>query len=396
MNSTKITYKDAGVDTAEAARAVELMKESARRTFGPEVLTGLGTFGSLYQPDLTGMSAPVLVAGTDGVGTKLKIAMLMDRHDTIGIDLVAMCVNDVLCQGAKPLFFLDYIATGRVKAEKIADIVRGVADGCSLAGCALVGGETAEMPGFYAPDDYDLAGFCVGIVDRDSVVDGSRVHEGDLLIGVPSSGLHSNGYSLVRKALLDKCGFGADDSAEDIGIGGAARNDGAHESGVRSARPMSPFVTLGDILLEPTRIYAKQVMAVLERLTPHAIVHITGGGFLENIPRALPDGLGARVNIGTWDIPPIFSFIQDKAGINDEEIFSTLNMGVGLIFIVPVSDRSATLAALEAAGETGAGVIGKVVRGEGVDLVPPRGYRLTDGVGEAVFGGIVEGILGAL
>ncbi|MDR2162483.1 MAG: phosphoribosylformylglycinamidine cyclo-ligase [Clostridiales Family XIII bacterium] len=389
---TKTTYKDAGVDTVEAARAVSLMKDSVRRTFGPEVLTGLGSFGSLFQPDLTGIRTPVLVAGTDGVGTKLKVAMLMDKHDTIGIDLVAMCANDVLCQGAKPLFFLDYIATGHVKAEKVADIVRGVADGCGLAGCALVGGETAEMPGFYAPDDYDLAGFCVGIVDRDKVVDGSRVGEGDLLIGVPSSGLHSNGYSLVRKVLFEKFGFGVGDRAESLGIGGAA---GAKPAEAHCEGPSSATgVTLGDILLEPTRIYAAQAAAVLERLTPHAIVHITGGGFFENIPRVLPDGLGARVNIGTWDIPPVFSFIQEKAGINDEEIFSTLNMGIGLIFVVPVSDRAATLAALEAAGEAGAGVIGKVVRGDGVTLVPPRRDRLTDGVGEVVFEGIIAGLSG--
>jgi phosphoribosylformylglycinamidine cyclo-ligase len=339
------------------------MKERVKKTFGPEVLTGLGSFAGLFQPDLTGIRTPVLVSGTDGVGTKLKIAILMDRRDTVGQDLVAMCVNDVLCQGARPLFFLDYIATGHVVAEKIAEIVRGVADGCELAGCALIGGETAEMPGFYADGDYDMAGFCVGIADRDDIVDGSGVSEGDLLIGVPSSGIHSNGYSLVRKLFFDELGLGVNDRADGL--------DG----------------TVGETLLTPTRIYTKQVMAVLERTRPHAIVHITGGGFFENIPRVLPGGLGARVHLGTWDAPPVFRFIQDSSGMNDEEMFSTLNMGIGLIFIVPVSGRKATLDALEAAGETGAGVIGKVVRGEGVTLIPPRKDRLTDGVGDAVIKG---------
>ncbi|MDR1042903.1 MAG: phosphoribosylformylglycinamidine cyclo-ligase, partial [Clostridiales Family XIII bacterium] len=285
---------------------------------------------------------------------------LMDRHDTVGQDLVAMCVNDVLCQGARPLFFLDYIATGHVVAEKVADVVRGVADGCELAGCALIGGETAEMPGFYADDDYDMAGFCVGIADKDRIIDGSGVAEGDLLIGVPSSGIHSNGYSLVRKLFFDELGLGVDDRVDELDE------------------------TVGETLLTPTRIYTKQVMAVLARTQPHAIVHITGGGFFENIPRVIPEGLGVRVNLGTWDAPPIFRFIQDSSGMNNEEMFSTLNMGIGLIFIVPVSGRKATLDALEAAGETGAGVIGKVVRGEGVKLIPPREDRLTDGVGDAM------------
>jgi phosphoribosylformylglycinamidine cyclo-ligase len=284
----------------------------------------------------------------------------MDRHDTVGQDLVAMCVNDVLCQGARPLFFLDYIATGHVVAEKVADVVRGVADGCELAGCALIGGETAEMPGFYADDDYDMAGFCVGIADKDRIIDGSGVAEGDLLIGVPSSGIHSNGYSLVRKLFFDELGLGVDDRVDELDE------------------------TVGETLLTPTRIYTKQVMAVLARTQPHAIVHITGGGFFENIPRVIPEGLGVRVNLGTWDAPPIFRFIQDSSGMNNEEMFSTLNMGIGLIFIVPVSGRKATLDALEAAGETGAGVIGKVVRGEGVKLIPPREDRLTDGVGDAM------------
>jgi phosphoribosylformylglycinamidine cyclo-ligase len=318
----------------EGQRAVSLMKERVQKTFGPEVLTGLGSFAGLFQPDLSGIRTPVLVSGTDGVGTKLKVAILMDRHDTVGRDLVAMCVNDVLCQGARPLFFLDYIATGHVVAAKVADIVRGVADGCEMAGCALIGGETAEMPGFYVGGDYDMAGFCVGIVDRDDIVDGSEVREGDLLIGVPSSGIHSNSYSLVRRLLFDELGLGVDDRIDGI--------DG----------------TVGETLLTPTRIYTRQVMAVLERTRPHAIVHITGGGFFENIPRVIPRGLGVRVSMGSWDVPPIFRFIQDSSGMNNEESFSTLNMGIGMIFIVPASGRRAALDALAAAGETGAGVIG--------------------------------------
>jgi phosphoribosylformylglycinamidine cyclo-ligase len=354
------------VDVEEGARAVSLMKDSVRGTFGPEVLTGLGSFGSLFQPDLTGIDTPVLVAGTDGVGTKLKIAILMDRHDTVGHDLVAMCVNDVLCQGAKPLFFLDYIATGHLDAEKAAGIVRGIADGCKLAGCALVGGETAEMPGFYAERDYDLAGFCVGLVDRDKIVDGSGVREGDLLIGIPSSGLHSNGYSLAREIFLETHGFGVHDFVDGLDM------------------------QLGRALLTPTRIYAKQVLSVLSRVQPKAMVHITGGGFFENIPRVIPDGLGVRVNVGTWDIPQIFEALARYGDLDAKEMFSTFNMGVGFIFVVPVSDREATLAALNAAGERGAGVIGKVVRGEGVTIVPPRKDRVTDGVGSV----IVDGLLG--
>jgi phosphoribosylformylglycinamidine cyclo-ligase len=306
----------------------------------------------------------VLVAGTDGVGTKLRIAMLADRHDTVGVDLVAMCANDVLCQGARPLFFLDYIATGHVKAEKVADIVRGVADGCELAGCALVGGETAEMPGFYAESDYDMAGFCVGIVDKDKIVDGSGVSEGDLLIGVPSSGLHSNGYSLIREIFFETYGLGVHNFV-----------DGLDEP-------------LGKALLTPTRIYTKQVMSVLSRVQPKAMIHVTGGGFFENIPRVIPDGLGVRVNVGTWDIPQIFEVIARDGALDAKEMFSTFNMGVGFIFIVPVSDREKVLAALGAAGETGAGVIGKVVSGEGVTLVPPLKDRVAAGVGMAILDGL--------
>jgi phosphoribosylformylglycinamidine cyclo-ligase len=338
-----ITYKDAGVDTREGERAVFLMKSHVQKTFGPEVLTGLGSFGSLFKPDLTGLTAPVLVAGSDGVGTKLKIAILMDSHDTVGRDLVAMCVNDVLCQGAKPLFFLDYIATGHVTAEKIEQIVKGVADGCLEAGCALVGGETAEMPGFYADDDYDMGGFAVGLVDEDKIITGSGVREGDLLIGIPSSGIHSNGYSLVRKLFFEQLGYDVNSTVDGLDV------------------------TLGEELLKPTRIYTKQVFAVLEKARPQAIVHITGGGFIENIPRVIPEGLGVRINLGTWEVPPIFNIIKALGDMTDSAIYNTLNMGIGLIFIVGPDDRAAVLDALKNAGEE-ARIIGEVIRGEGVEL----------------------------
>jgi phosphoribosylformylglycinamidine cyclo-ligase len=342
--SGKLTYKAAGVDTKEGERAVSLMKAHVKKTFGPEVLTGLGGFGSLYKPDWSGLKAPVLVAGTDGVGTKLKIAILMDKHDTVGRDLVAMCVNDVLCQGARPLFFLDYIAAGKVGAEKIAELVKGVADGCVEAGCALVGGETAEMPGFYAEGDYDMAGFAVGMVDEESIIDGSAVQEGDLLVGIPSSGIHSNGYSLVRKIFFDLHGF-------DV----SSKVDGLESS-------------LGETLLTPTRIYAKVIFAVLGHLRPNAIIHITGGGFYENIPRVIPAGLGVKVDPGAWNMPPIFNAICHYGDLELSEMFSTFNMGIGMILVVSPSDRQAALNALENAGETGASVIGEVVKGEGVTL----------------------------
>ena len=271
MKSEKLTYKDAGVDTKEGERAVSLMKQHVKKTFNENVLTGLGSFGSLFRLDIKDMEEPVLVSGTDGVGTKLKIAFLMDKHDPVGQDCVAMCVNDVLCQGATPLFFLDYIATGKVKAEKIADIVKGIADGCVLSGCALVGGETAEMPDFYGSGEYDMAGFAVGVVDRKKIIDGSRIQEGNLVIGIPYSGIHSNGYSLVRKLFFDKMGMGTGDYVEALGT------------------------TLGEALITPTKIYAKACSAVLAKSPVNGIIHITGGGFYENIPRIIPAGLGVSI-----------------------------------------------------------------------------------------------------
>jgi phosphoribosylformylglycinamidine cyclo-ligase len=344
MTDQKLTYKEAGVDTKEGERAVSLMKPHVKKTFNENVLTGLGGFGSLFRLDVKDMVEPVLVSGTDGVGTKLKLAFLMDRHDTVGQDCVAMCVNDVLCQGAKPLFFLDYIATGKVKAEKVADIVKGIADGCVLAGCALVGGETAEMPDFYAEGEYDMAGFAVGVVDRKKMIDGSRIKEGDAVIGIPSSGIHSNGYSLVRKLFFDKLGMSVDDSVPELGT------------------------TLGEALLVPTKIYAGACGAVLDTCSVNGIVHITGGGFYENIPRIIPEGLGVRIRTGSWQIPPVFQYIQKKGNIERKEMFSTFNMGIGMMMIVDREQKDAALSALEKAGEQ-ATVIGEIVKGQGVEIV---------------------------
>jgi phosphoribosylformylglycinamidine cyclo-ligase len=338
-----ITYKDAGVDTKEGARAVSLMKEHVKKTYGKGVLAGLGGFGCVYKPDLTGLSEPVLVAGTDGVGTKLKLAFMMDRHDTIGQDCVAMCVNDILCQGATPLFFLDYIATGKVRAERVAEIVKGLADGCLLAGCALVGGETAEMPDFYAEGEYDVAGFAVGLADRAKIIDGRDIREGDTLVGLPSSGVHSNGFSLVRRILFDRMGLAADSRVPELDL------------------------PVGEALLTPTRIYADAYRAVLPRVPVKGMVHVTGGGFFENIPRVLPSGLGVRIRRASWETPAIFSYIQKCGGIEEDEMFSTFNMGVGLILIVSPEDAARATALLEAAGERSF-VIGAVAKGEGVRL----------------------------
>lgn len=341
MTEERLTYKEAGVDTKEGERAVSLMKPHVKRTFNENVLTGLGGFGSLFRLDVKGMEEPVLVSGTDGVGTKLKLAFLMDKHDTVGQDCVAMCVNDVLCQGAKPLFFLDYIATGKVKAEKIADIVKGIADGCVLAGCALVGGETAEMPDFYSDGEYDMAGFAVGVVDRKKMIDGSRIKEGDAVIGIASSGIHSNGYSLVRKLFFDKLGMSADDMVEELGS------------------------TLGEALITPTRIYAKACNAALEKSEINGIVHITGGGFYENIPRIIPEGLGVSIRMGSWRIPPVFQYIKKTGNIELKEMFSTFNMGIGMMMMVDPAHTETVLSALVKAGEKAA-VIGEIVKGQGV------------------------------
>ena len=338
-DTKKLTYKDAGVDTKEGERAVTLMKDHVKRTFNENVLTGLGSFGSLFQIDVATMSQPVLVSGTDGVGTKLKIAFMMDKHDTVGIDCVAMCVNDVLCQGAKPLFFLDYIATGQVKAEKIADIVKGIAEGCRQSGSALVGGETAEMPDFYGEGEYDMAGFSVGMVDKEKIITGEHVAEGNVIIGIASSGIHSNGYSLVRKVFFDKMNMKVDTYVDELGQ------------------------TLGEALLTPTKIYAAACNAVLPKYDVKGIVHITGGGFFENIPRVLPEGLAAKIKVGTWKVPPIFPYIKKCGNIDKIEMFSTFNMGVGMMMIASAKDADAAVKDLRAAGET-ADIIGQIVKSD--------------------------------
>ena len=344
MKSDSRRYAEAGVDINAGYRAVELMRSSVERTRIPGVLSALGGFGGLFAPDLSGIKKPVLVSGTDGVGTKLRLAFLLDRHDTIGIDCVAMCVNDVVCCGAKPLFFLDYLALGRNVPEKVASIVSGVAEGCVQAGCALIGGETAEMPGFYAEGEYDIAGFAVGLADEDRMPRRDAVRAGDALIGLPSSGLHSNGFSLARKAL------------------GVERTD------LLSPRKELGGRGLGEALLAPTRIYVKPALALMDAARVHGIAHITGGGFYENIPRILPDGLEARVERGSFGVPAIFGLVARAGDIPEKEMYSTFNMGVGLVCAVHRDDADKALRALRGMGEQ-AVLIGEVTRGgEGVRL----------------------------
>ena len=340
--SHSASYAAAGVDITAGYESVELMKKHVARTMIPGVVTDIGGFGGLFAPDLSGMAEPVFVSGTDGVGTKLRIALLLDRHDTIGIDCVAMCVNDIICCGAKPLFFLDYIACGRNVPEKIASIVAGVAEGCVQSGCALIGGETAEHPGMMPEDDYDLAGFAVGVVDRSRILDKNTVAPGDVVIALPSSGLHSNGFSLVRKV---------------FDVENADLNAYVDELGA----------TLGETLLTPTRLYVKPVLALLDRVRVKSISHITGGGFYENIPRSLPDGAGVRIPKAGLKIPPIFGLLQKTGGIPERDMFNTYNMGVGMTVIVGPEDAGEALAVLKEAGED-AYVIGEVTAGEGVDL----------------------------
>ena len=334
-----LTYRDAGVDMDEGDRLVELIKPFARRTLRPEVLAGIGGFGGLFAIDVKKYREPVLVSGTDGVGTKLKVAFAADRHDTIGLDLVAMCVNDVAVVGAEPLFFLDYYATGKLSAEKGAQVVKGIAEGCRLAGCALIGGETAELPGFYARGEYDLAGFAVGCVERSRIVDGRGVVPGDLVIGVASTGLHSNGYSLARKALLDHHPLAQRFDA----LGGK---------------------TLADALLEPTRIYAKDVLALLEKVPVKAFAHVTGGGLPGNVPRNMPDGTRAVLEEKRWPRPPIFDLVEKEGRVPRQEMYRTFNMGLGLVAIVAPGDEAAAHAVLRERG-LGAWTVGAVEKGEG-------------------------------
>ena len=339
MRSESESYRAAGVDITAGYRAVELMKKHVESTVTPGVLGGLGGFGGLFMPDLSDMKAPVLVSGTDGVGTKLKIAFLMDKHDTVGIDCVAMCVNDIVCSGAQPLFFLDYIACGKNVPERIADIVAGVAEGCHQAGAALIGGETAEMPGFYPEDEYDLAGFAVGIVDREKILDSGTMRAGDALIALPSSGVHSNGFSLVRKVF-------------DV------------ESGSLERYEPELGRTLGEALLEPTRIYVKPVLAAIGAARVRSVSHITGGGFYENIPRSLAPGFTARIEKAKIETPPIFSLIARAGNIPERDMYNTFNMGVGMVLAVAAEDADAALRALRENGAA-AHICGEVVRGEG-------------------------------
>ena len=341
MKSESASYKAAGVDITAGYRAVELMKKHVARTMIPGVLEGIGGFGGLFELDMTGIQRPVLVSGTDGVGTKLKLAFLMDKHDTVGIDCVAMCVNDIVCCGAKPQFFLDYVAVGKNVPERVAQIVGGVAEGCVEAGCALVGGETAEMPGFYPEDEYDLAGFSVGVVDKSKILDKETMQEGDVLIALPSSGVHSNGFSLVRKVFQVEKG-GLDRRYADLSR------------------------TLGETLLTPTRIYVKPVLALLKAgVRIRSVSHITGGGFYENIPRSLAEGMTARIERSAVRVLPIFDIIAREGGIPERDMFNTFNMGVGMCLTVAAEDVDLALDSLADAGEDGAYALGEIVRGEG-------------------------------
>ncbi len=329
-------YAAAGVDITAGYKAVELMKKHIRRTEVPGVCSDIGGFGGLFEPDLGGMERPVLVSGTDGVGTKLKIAFLMDKHDTVGIDCVAMCVNDIICCGAAPLFFLDYIACGKNVPERIEQIVSGVCEGCVQSGAALIGGETAEMPGFYPEDEYDLAGYSTGLVDRKRIIDKNRMAEGDVILGLPSSGVHSNGFSLVRKVL---------------DVENADLKTPLEELGGRS---------LGEALLEPTRIYVKPVLSLVKKADVKGISHITGGGFYENIPRSIPDGLCARIERKAVPVLPIFDLIARKGGVSERDMFNTFNMGIGMSIVVPENQEQEALKILRDAG-TDAVRIGTVI-----------------------------------
>ncbi len=333
------SYAAAGVDITAGYKAVELMKTHIKRTLTAGAMSDIGGFGGLFELDLTGISKPVLVSGTDGVGTKLKLAFIMDKHDTVGIDCVAMCANDIICCGAKPLLFLDYIACGKNVPERIAEIVSGIAEGCVQSNASLIGGETAEMPGFYPVDEYDLAGFCVGVVDKDKVLDNSKMTEGDVVIALPSSGVHSNGFSLVRKVFdVDN----ADIKTPVAELGGKS---------------------VGETLLTPTKIYVKPMLALFEEVTVKAVSHITGGGFYENIPRSIPDGFGAKIDKSALKILPIFDLIAKTGNIPERDMFNTFNMGVGMSIVVAKEDAEKAIEVLKANGED-AYIIGEIIAGD--------------------------------
>ena len=340
-----LTYKQSGVDIDEGNRAVDLIKGKIKTTYDNNVIGDLGNFSGLYSlKDFTKMNEPVLLSSTDGVGTKLKLAQMMDKHDTVGIDLVAMCVNDLICQGAKPLFFLDYIATGKLVAEQVEQIVSGIVKGCKMAGCALIGGETAEMPGMYSEDEYDLAGFSVGIADKEKIISGKNVKSGDVLIGIASSGVHSNGFSFVRKIFLDKYGYELDQYIDELGM------------------------TLGEALLIPTKIYVKLVLDLIEKYELKAIAHITGGGVMENITRVIPKGLGIDINKNSWEKPAIFKMIENFNAIDERELHKSFNMGIGLVLIVNKENSKEIVDYINTTDDK-AYIIGEVVNThEGVEL----------------------------
>lgn len=331
------SYKEAGVDVTAGYKGVELMKKAVQATYTNAVISDIGGFGGLYAPQIKGMEEPILVSGTDGVGTKLKLAFLMDKHDTIGEDCVAMCVNDVICTGASPMFFLDYMALGKNIPEKVATIVAGVAEGCKKANCSLIGGETAEMPGFYPVDEYDLAGFCVGVVDKKKIIDNKTIEIGDKVIGLKSSGVHSNGFSLVRK-VFDVNKEKLNEYVESLGC------------------------TLGEALLKPTKIYVKPILKLIEQVKVKGISHITGGGFYENMPRMLRDGVALKINKNSYEIPPIFKLIAERGNIPERDMYNTFNMGIGMAVIVPENEVEKSLEILRQAGEE-AHLIGEVVEG---------------------------------
>lgn len=343
MTSSGVTYKDSGVDIEAGYEVVRRIKEHTRSTFRKEVLTDIGSFGGFFA--LGKYKEPILVSGTDGVGTKLKVAFLMDKHDTVGIDLVAYSVNDIICHGAEPLFFLDYLAVGKVEPEKIEKLVKGVSEGCKMAGCSLIGGETAEMPGFYPDGEYDMAGFAVGVVEKSKLINGRTANPGDAVVGIGSTGLQSNGYSLVRKVIFDLCKHQVTDYVEELGR------------------------SIGEELLEPTRVYARQIMALINEFDVKGIANITGGGLPENVARALNPGCRAVIQKGTWPILPIFSYLQRRGNIAEAEMYKTFNMGIGMCVIVPESQVSSVIKHLEELGEQGY-LIGHLEQGEqGVRLV---------------------------
>jgi len=330
VSSPKTTYKDAGVDIDAGNRFVQMIKPLVKATTRPEVMTDIGGFGGLFSLNTEKYKKPVLVSGTDGVGTKLKLAFLLDKHDSVGIDLVAMCVNDIIVQGAEPLFFLDYLATGKLSPEKGAEIVKGISAGCQLAGCALIGGETAEMPGMYPDGEYDLAGFTVGVVDRDAIIDGSAITAGDKLIGITSSGLHSNGYSLARKVLIEQMQLPLDQA------------------------PAGFDRSLGEILLTPTKIYVKSILNLMRDFTLKGMAHITGGGLLENVPRVLPKHCRAVINCNSWTAPPIFALLQQGGNIDSREMYRVFNNGIGMVLVVRPDEADDILMRLHGLGEEAA------------------------------------------